>query len=107
MTVEVLLTADAAGDLSDIIDYISNHDSPRKSDHVRDKLEQAVLSLEAAPDRGNYPPELKALGIHEYREIFFKPYRIIYRAFPGKVYVYLITDGRRDLRTLLERRLLG
>ena len=47
-----------------------------------------------------------ALGILEYREIFFKPYRIIYRVMDKNVYVLLIADGRRDMQTLLQKRLL-
>ncbi|HDR16533.1 MAG TPA: hypothetical protein ENN79_13840, partial [Desulfobacteraceae bacterium] len=54
-----------------------------------------------------YPKELLALGIREYREIFFKPYRIIYRVMDKNVYVLLIADGRRDMQTLLQRRLLA
>ena len=46
------------------------------------------------------------LEIREYREVFFKPYRIIYRVMNENVYVPVIADGRRDMRTLLERRLL-
>jgi toxin ParE1/3/4 len=49
---------------------------------------------------------LLALGIRDYRETFFKPYRIIYRVEGKRVYVYLIADGRRDMQSLLERRLL-
>ena len=36
-----------------------------------------------------------------------KPYRVIYRIMGKRVFVYLIADGRRDMPTLLERRLLG
>jgi toxin ParE1/3/4 len=46
------------------------------------------------------------LGIREYREVFFKPYRIIYRVVEKNVYIFLIADGRRDMQTLLQRRLL-
>jgi len=49
---------------------------------------------------------LLALGIREYRQTFFKPYRIIYRVAGKRVYVYLIADGRRDMQTLLARRML-
>ena len=45
-------------------------------------------------------------GIREYREIVFKPYRIIYRVMEDNVYVLVIADGRRDMQTLLQRRLL-
>ena len=44
--------------------------------------------------------------MREYREIFFKPYRIIYRVMDNTVCVLLIADGRRDRQTLLQRRLL-
>ena len=50
--------------------------------------------------------EICDIGIREYREIFSRPYRIIYRAMKNNVYVLLIADGRRDMQTLLQRRLL-
>jgi toxin ParE1/3/4 len=62
--------------------------------------------LSEFPERGAYPKELLALGIREYREVFFKPYRIIYRVMDKNVYVLLIVDGRRDMQSLLQRRLL-
>ncbi|RPJ74031.1 MAG: type II toxin-antitoxin system RelE/ParE family toxin, partial [Desulfobacteraceae bacterium] len=37
---------------------------------------------------------------------FFKPYRIIYRVMDKNVYVLLVVDGRRDMQSLLQRRLL-
>ena len=58
------------------------------------------------PQRGNYPKELLDIGIREYREVFFKPYRIIYRVVENNVYVLMMADGRRDMQTLLQRRLL-
>jgi len=48
-----------------------------------------------------------ALGIREYRQTFFKPCRVIYRIGGPRIYVYLIADGRRDMQTLLTRRLFG
>ena len=107
MLFEVLLTEDAARDLEEIYDYIAEHDGPAKAEHVLSRLEQAVEGLAKFPKRGSYPPELAALGIQEYRETFFKPYRVIYRLAAPRVYVYLIADGRRDMQTLLLRRLFG
>jgi len=51
--------------------------------------------------------ELIAPGIRDSRQTAFKPYRVIYRVIGQKVYVYLIADGRRDMQSLLARRLLG
>jgi toxin ParE1/3/4 len=70
------------------------------------QIERAFPRLSKFPERGAHPKELLALGILEYREIFFKPYRIIYRVVDKNVYVLLIADGRRDMQTLLQRRLL-
>ena len=102
----VLLTDDAARDLDELYDYIALHDAPGKADHVIGQIEKAFSSLSELPERGAYPKELLALGIREYREIFFKPYRIIYRVVDKNVYVMLIVDGRRDLQLYLQRRLL-
>lgn len=71
-----------------------------------EQIEKAFSSLSEYPERGNYPTELLDIGIREYREIFSRPYRIIYRAMKNNVYVLLIADGRRDMQTLLQRRLL-
>jgi toxin ParE1/3/4 len=70
-------------------------------------LIKAVDALSTFPERGSHPKQLLALGIKDYRQTFFKPYRLIYRTIGQRVYVYLIVDGRREMQSLLARRLLG
>jgi toxin ParE1/3/4 len=106
MSFAVLLIDDAAHDLDELYDHIARHDAPEKADYVLEAIEKAFARLSEFPERGAYPKELLALGIREYREIFFKPYRIICRIMDKNVYVLLIVDGRRDMQTLLQRRLL-
>ena len=72
----------------------------------RSAIERVFAGLSENPRRGSYPKELLDLGIREYREVFFKPCRIIYREIEDDIHVLVIADGRRDMRTLLERRLL-
>ncbi len=107
MRFEVLLTEGAGSDLEELYDYIAEHDAPSKADYVLDRIEKVMETLATFPERGSYPKELLALGIREYRQTFFKPYRVIYRVIDERVYVYLIVDGRRDMQALLQRRLLG
>jgi toxin ParE1/3/4 len=96
MAFQVFLTDDAAQDLEDICDYINLHDSPERMDYVLEQLEKAFDGLWEHPHRRAYPKESLSIGINEYREIFFKPYRSIYRVTDEKVYVLLIAaDGRR------------
>lgn len=44
--------------------------------------------------------------IKEYREVHFKPYRIVCRVSDDAGHVLMIADGRRDMEVLLQRRLL-
>ncbi len=106
MGYQVYLTDDAAHDLEDLYDYVASHDAPEKADYVLDKIEEVFSSLADNPERGAYPNELIAVGIREFREIHLKPYRIIYRMSSQYVYVMVIADGRRDMQSLLQRRLL-
>lgn len=107
MRYEVLVTEHAQRDLEELHRYIAEHDSPRNAAHVLDRIEKALESLSTFPERGSHPKELLAVGIRDYRQVFFKPYRLIYRIVERRIYVYLIADGRRDMQSLLARRLLG
>lgn len=104
---EVLLTAGAEQDLEAIHDYISEFDCVANANDVLDELTQVAKSLSKLPERGSYPKELVGLGIKEYRQTSFTPYRAIYRVTGSQVIIYLIADGRRDMQSILARRLLG
>ena len=104
---EVLLTVGAEQDLEAIHDYICEFDCVANANHVLDHLMDMAQSLSRFPERGSHPKELIGLGIKEYRQIFFKPYRVMYRVMERQVLIYLIVDGRRDMQSLLARRLLG
>jgi toxin ParE1/3/4 len=109
MDYRVELTGAAEGDLERIVQHIAEQDLPARALQVLDAVESRIDGLATEPNRGSYPKKLAALGIRDFREVFFKPYRIIYRVFDDEqaVRVYLIADGRRSLQRLLERRLLG
>jgi toxin ParE1/3/4 len=107
MRFEVVLTEDAERDLEELVSPIATHDSPQNAERVLGRILEIAESLSAAPTRGSQPKELRGLGDQEYRQVFFKPYRLIYRVVEERVVIYLIADGRRDMQTLLARRLLG
>ena len=104
---EVRMTADAVRDHEEIVDWIARHDTPARAQHVLERIQAAVDALKRFPERGPHAAELAALGIREYRETFFKPYRIIYHVDGTRVFISLIADGRRDMQSLLARRLLA
>jgi len=104
---EVLLMNGAETDLEALYEYIAESDNVANADHVLDRLLETVDTLSRFPERGPYPKELSSLGIKDFRQTTFKPYRIIYRIVDRRVFVYLIADGRRDMQALLARRLLS
>jgi toxin ParE1/3/4 len=97
---------EAEEDLAELVDYIARNDSIERADHVLERLLTVCERLEQHPDRGHFLPEFRSLGIKTYREVHFKPYRIIYEVISREVFILLIVDGRRSLQTILERRLL-
>ncbi|TXL66081.1 type II toxin-antitoxin system RelE/ParE family toxin [Zeimonas arvi] len=107
MSFEVRFARGAERDLVEIHDYISSFDSPANASRMLRRLQEATDTLAEFPERGSHPRELLELGIREYRQLVATPYRIVYRIVDRKVMILLIADGRRDMRSLLARRLLG
>jgi toxin ParE1/3/4 len=108
---QVLLTRGAKQDLESIHGYLCEADSPASAGRLLDRLMDVVDGLARFPERGahfgSYPKELAALGIRDYRQAVFKPWRVVYRVIGDRVVVYLIVDGRRDMQAVLGKRLLG
>ncbi|MCI0504796.1 MAG: type II toxin-antitoxin system RelE/ParE family toxin [Gammaproteobacteria bacterium] len=104
-TPSIRITKDAEDDLFDIYDYIARHDSVAQANYVLDKLESLIYSLEKIPNRGHVPPELDRIGVKEFKELHYKPYRVIYQIIDGDAVIHACLDGRRDMQILLERRL--
>lgn len=82
MAFRVLLTGDAVREQEEIGDYVDAHESRARADDVLDRIEEAFQALSEHPHRGRYPGELLDIGIREYREVFFKPYRVFYTSRP-------------------------
>jgi toxin ParE1/3/4 len=106
MKFTVYLIEEAEADLLDIYHYVTQNDSVENADRLLDRLEGSILKLLTMPLRGHVPPELERISVLEFREVFFKPYRIIYQIVKSNVYVHCILDGRRDLQDLLQQRVL-
>ena len=102
-----VLTTDAAdSDLLEIHLYVELNDSPKRADELLDRIEERIKNLTNMPEKGHHPPELSNIGVLDYREIHFKPYRFIYSFEGRKVIVHCVLDGRRDMQTLLQQRLI-
>jgi len=104
MRFAVRFTTGARSDLRAIHASITRTDSVENADRVSREIVRAALRLGNLAHRGTNPPELARQGRRVDRQIFFKPYRILYRICGDTVFIGLIADGRRDTAPLLARR---
>ncbi|MEW8357377.1 MAG: type II toxin-antitoxin system RelE/ParE family toxin [Candidatus Thiodiazotropha sp.] len=102
----VRVSEEAEQDLIDIYRYVAIHDSVEKAAYLLEQLEPLFSSLAELPMRSHIPPELDRIGVTNYREVHFKPYRVIYEVIGQDVFVHCIQNERRDMQSLLERRLV-
>lgn len=111
MPYDVLLTAGAEHDLASIYGYLADTEGERAAERLLQRVIDAAERLSEFPERGSHPRELLALGIREYRQVVMRPYRInyriTYRTIERQVIITLIADSRRDMQSLLARRLLS
>ncbi len=103
---QVLVLAEAEEDIFDIYRYVLRADGRARADHVLRKLRATCQSLARLPRRRHNPPGLERVGVRGYREVHFKPYRIIYEIVGRRVFIHCVLDGRRAVQEVLERRLL-
>ena len=109
MTYRVVFTGAAVQDLDEIADSIANLHSVRQALYVVNEIRKRVETLKVFPDRGTHLPELVDLGAGgtmDYRQLHWKPYRIVYFVSGRVVNIMLIADGRRDMPALLMKRLV-
>lgn len=106
-TFAVRISKSARQDLAEIVASAKAKMSASSANRLLDGLLDCVSTLERLPDRGSVPSELAQLGNRDFRQLIHQTYRLIYRVEERAVVVLVIADGRRDMRELLERRLLG
>ena len=105
MSFQVLLVAEAEEDIFDIYKYVLRADGRGRADYVLQKLQETCQRLTRCRVEG-ITHQSERIGVHGYREIHFKPYRIIYQIAGRKVFIHGVLDGRRCVQEILERRLL-
>ena len=105
--VKIEFTQSALQDLLQIHDYYLAEAGHAIAEQLIGELRSSVNSLADSPDRGSVPKELRLISNHKFRQIIVRHYRIIYHVVGSAVYISAVLDGRRDIQTLLQRRLLN
>ena len=87
MKFAVHLIEDAEKDILDIYRYAAMNDSVEQASQLLDRIEETIQKLETFPLRGHVPPELERIGVLNFREVHYKPFRIIYDIRKSEVFV--------------------
>jgi toxin ParE1/3/4 len=103
---EVIWTDTAVRDLDCILEYVTARDSVGAAIHLYEKLTERIDGLSTTPARCRVVPEVREIGVAEFRELLVGPYRIPFRIAENKVVLVGVLDGRRDLEEILIERAL-
>jgi plasmid stabilization system protein ParE len=104
--VKVYFLAGAEEDLRDLRRYrLRTFDESAWLESHR-MIKESVRLLQDNPDIGSVPDELMELHFDHYRQLVSGMNRIFYEIREYALYIHIICDSRRDMRSLLSRRLL-
>lgn len=70
------------------------------------ELGDRVVLLADQPGLGTVPPKLEELGIDRYLELAVGRNRVVYEVRDDTVFILIVTDHRREFRSVLGRRLV-
>jgi plasmid stabilization system protein ParE len=106
MSFQVVFLASAEQDLKELKTYIIKEFGQKAWQTSYAKIKESVEVLKTFPMSGSLPGELERLGLTQYRQIISGMNRIIYEPRQTVIYIHIVADVRKDMRTLLTKRLL-
>ena len=106
MSRNVVILKSAQADLQEIRNYIVKHFSFQAWQNTYNGLKETIRNLQIYPQIGVMPEEIEKLNLSQYRQVLSGMNRIIYEIRQDTIYIHIIVDTRRDMTSLLTRRLL-
>lgn len=106
MSFKVVILNSAKLDLKELRDYVIARFSRSVWMETSEGLKKSMLMLAASPQAGSVPGEIEMLDLNEYRQVVSGMNRIIYEIRQDAVFIHAVFDVRRDMVSLLTKRLL-
>lgn len=106
MSFNVVILQSAETDLKELRSYLIKQFSTQTWQSTYTDLKTAIRHLGVLPYAGSIPEEIEKLNLSQYRQILSGMNRIIYEVRDQTVYIHIIADTRKNLPTLLMKRLL-
>ena len=106
MSYKIVLLASAEQDMKELKSYIVKNFSLATWQDTYNNLKDSIRNLKAFPFVGSIPEELKRLNLTQYRQVISGMNRVIYEVRQEIIYIHIVADTRKDMKTLLTQRLL-
>jgi toxin ParE1/3/4 len=106
MSYKVVILESAEQDLKELRGYIVKNFSLDTWQDTYGKVKEAIRNLKTFPLAGSLPEEIERLNLTQYRQVLSGMNRVIYEVRQETVYIHIIVDARKDMISLLTRRLL-
>lgn len=103
---KVYFLSGAEEDLRDLRRYILRAFGEATWQASYRKIKETVRLLQETPEIGHVPDELIDMQFDHYRQLLSGKNRILYEIRDDALYIHIICDERRDMRSLLARRLV-
>jgi plasmid stabilization system protein ParE len=106
MSYKIVILASAEQDMKELRSYIIKNFSLATWQDTYNKLKDTIRSLKDFPFAGAIPEELERLNLTQFRQVISGMNRVIYEVRQEIIYIHIIADTRKDMKTLLTQRLL-
>lgn len=103
---KVVFLQGAEDDLKELRRYVVSRFGRAAWNDTSAQTRSAVHAIGKFPLQGRVPDELVELDLDQYRQVITGLNRLIYEIVDGTVVIHVVCDTRRELRTLLMRRLM-
>lgn len=106
MSFKVVILESAEQDLKELRAYIVKNFSVDTWRTSFADIKGVIRNLQEFPLAGSTPEEIEKLNLTQYRQVLSGINRIIYEVRQDVIYIHIIADTRRDMTTLLNKRLI-
>lgn len=107
MKFQVVFLSSAEHDLKALRSYIVKNFGQDTWQASYSKIKETVNTIRTFPLQGGIPGEIQRLNLTQYHQMISGMNRIIYEIRQETIFIHIICDTRKDMRSLLMSRLLS
>lgn len=102
----IIILPDAQDDLLSLQDYMLDRWGESAWELAEDEIFEKLHLIDTGFLDGSPIPELAAVGITIYKNVYTSHHKLVYQRLDGNTYIYLAAGHRQDYPNILLKRLL-